>query len=369
MRHVNRWTVALGLAGSAVYLAGCGTAAQPHGPSGQAAQGAASAQTAAVPLKREAVNFAFPADAYSPAAGFLCPTPGVHVPGGPKAGSYELGRIWATALHAYLPQPNPAPYRETYDEQASGNWIAWQDVTMDMSDGQTRVDVYNTQTRRASEVWRASPATGVLLKMQLVGDHLYELTQKVEGSGAQAALETTLYERNLASGASSTVMRRTGQGRSQVISDFAVDGSQVALVLERAQDVLRVAQNIPFTVQIVNLADGHATTVAQGSNENPTTLHAADGVIAWSSNAGGVEAYDEEKGKLWNVTSVPSYVAVGGHEVWWHAINSQAYGGLDVRTGARLRFAQAVKPVGIAISNGVGIVNTERDTYTFTPGA
>ncbi|WP_206831667.1 hypothetical protein [Alicyclobacillus fructus] len=309
----------------------------------------------------------FPADAYSPTAGFLCPTPGVQVPGGPKAGSYAYGRIWATNLHAYLPQPGAERYRETYDEQASGDWIAWQYVTMDMSDGQTRVDAYDVKTKRAFEVWRASAANGVLLKMQLVGNQLWYLTQKVQGSGKAATVVTALHDDHLGTGADRVVLSRAAQGQSEVITDFAVDGSTVAVVEERAQDVLRSAVKIPFTLELDDLAHHRAVTVAHGENENPTTLQAANGIYAWSSNASGVMAYDSASGQLLHISSTPSYVAVGGNEVWWHAINSSAYGGENVMTGARLRFPSSVKPVGIVFSNGVGIVNTMHNTYTFTP--
>ncbi len=315
------------------------------------------------------VAFPFPADAYSPTAGFLCPTPGVQVPGGPKPGSYAYGRIWASHLHAYLPQPGAERYRETYDEQASGDWVVWQYVTMDMSDGLTRVDAYHVKTQRASEVWRASPANGVLLKMQLVSNHLWYLTETVQSSVKSETVETELHDRNLETGADRVVLISAAQGLGEVATDFAVDGSTVALVEERAGDVLRVPMKIPFTLDLDDLAHHRAVTVAHGENENPTTLCAANGIYAWSSNAAGVMAYVSATGQTLHIASTPSYVAVGGHEVWWHAINSDAYGGENVLTGERLRFPSSVKPVGIVFSNGVGIVNTMHNTYTFSPSA
>ncbi|WP_304595882.1 hypothetical protein [Alicyclobacillus sendaiensis] len=315
----------------------------------------------------EPVTTKFPADAYSPTAGFLCPTPGVQVPGGPKAGSYAYGRIWATNLRAYLPQPGAEGYRETYDEQASGDWIAWQYVTMDMSDGETRIDAYDVKAKRAFEVWRASAENSVLLKMQLVGSELWYLTQKEQGTGEAATVVTALHRRTLLTGADRIVLSRAAQGNEEVITDFAVDGSTVAVVEERAQDVLHVPMKIPFTLELDDLAHHRAVTVAHGENENPSTLCAANGIYAWSSNAAGVMAYVSATGQTLHIASTPSYVAVGGNEVWWRAINSDAYGGENVRSGERLRFPSSVKPVGIVFSNGVGIVNTMHNTYTFSP--
>ncbi|AEJ42100.1 hypothetical protein [Alicyclobacillus acidocaldarius] len=131
----------------------------------------------------------------------------------------------------------------------------------------------------------------------------------MQSSVKSETVETELHDRNLETGADRVVLISAAQGREEVATDFAVvDGSTVAVIGERAQDVLRVPMKIPFTLELDDLAHHRAVTVAHGENENPTTLCAANGIYAWSSNAAGVMAYVSATGQTLHISSTPSYV-------------------------------------------------------------
>ncbi|WP_258112672.1 hypothetical protein [Alicyclobacillus sp. SP_1] len=320
-----------------------------------------------IEVKNPELNSLFPPVAYSASLGFLSTTPAMHQapPGAPplpfQNKKFIPGRIMELKNGKYLPQINAIKGYEPYDVQSNTNWVTWIYLSFGFGpDLGEKIYAYNIKKHSEFLVWSGGPLQQVF-EYQLHGHVLYYGVQYNAGSTATTLIRSI----NLSDRENASIVTTKGTGSENIIEDFAVTGKWLGVIETPANHFTSPSLNERYRFEIGSTTNPVFKTIYSNINVNPFTLRARSGVWVWSDKTRGVTAYVLGSKQVLGLDSMPSYVKTDGHNIWWMAINSDNYGGYDLKSRQYLKLPPKVNPLGINVSGNLDIFDTKNTFYFY----
>ncbi|SHL10092.1 hypothetical protein [Alicyclobacillus tolerans] len=320
-----------------------------------------------IEVKNPKLNSLFSPVAYNSSLGFLSTTPAMHQapPGAPplpfQNKKFIPGRIMELKNGKYLPQIHPIKGYEPYDVQSNKDWITWIYVSFGLGpDLGEKIYAYNIKKHSEFLVWSGGPLQQVF-EYQLQGHVIYYGIQYNTGSTDTTFIRSI----NLTDRKNTLIVSTKGTGFQNVIEDFAVTGKWLGVIETPANHFTSPSLKEKYHFEIGTTKNPVFKTIYSNVNVNPFTLRARSGVWVWSDKTRGVTAYVLGSKQVLGLDSMPSYVKTDGQNIWWVAINSNNYGGYDIKSNQYLKLPPKVIPLGINISGNVDIFDTKSTFYFY----